>query len=283
MITNTTKIHYKDLQGNAKSSEAMTHHLSPGSDGLDNEICLINTCGEFTNFEEMPAAIERWANQIRFDGPCFPNLTRLWGFGRSEYAFTFHYELSNENDSVPNREYPLVLGYYAQLNLIMAAAEELARAIPYALVRLHETAAFEEQHDLEIVLPYPCEPEKIHAVGNLLQTQFDYIWDLGKEPREQGETSSSLCGQEATQKAEFEYQLPDGTSFFVEAGGDKNYPGVYIKLRQPNGIDALVCFAEFNSDKPDGKNICVGAYAANCDDPTYYASYHDDGLPCGVI
>jgi hypothetical protein len=90
----------------------------------------------------------------------------------------------------------------------------------------------------------------------------DGVWFIGNE----------------TQK-EIVLALPNDLSFVVKIGGDTDYPGVFTYLKQLDGQEDIVCFAEFNSSRPEGKEICVGAYAHNIDDPTYYASYHDDGVP----
>lgn len=80
-------------------------------------------------------------------------------------------------------------------------------------------------------------------------------------------------------------ELPDGSALVVKTGGDPLFPGVYINLIQADGSDNddLLCVAEFNSDRAEGKKICICVYAHNLDEPTYYASYHDDGKPCADV
>lgn len=80
-----------------------------------------------------------------------------------------------------------------------------------------------------------------------------------------------------------ELALPNGMSLKAQAVKDPDYPCIQVTLKQPGCSEDIICFAEFNSSKPIGKEICISAYAHNLDEPVYYASYHDDGTPCGVV
>jgi hypothetical protein len=80
-------------------------------------------------------------------------------------------------------------------------------------------------------------------------------------------------------KQTIELALPNGMSFTAKIGGDIPYPGIYIYLKQPDGSEDNICYAEYNSSREEHRRICVSAYAHNIDEPTYYASYHDDGVP----
>ncbi len=76
----------------------------------------------------------------------------------------------------------------------------------------------------------------------------------------------------------FERPLPDGTKLVAELWGDDfHFPGIMISLQSPDGAKTGLCFAEYNSCRPEGKQVCVGAYAQNVDDVTYYKSYSDPG------
>jgi hypothetical protein len=282
MITGTTRFHYSCSQGPQFHKE-ITHHFTKGSEEFLDEICLINTTAELTEFEQVPADIEKWVDSIGFDYSHFPNLSRLWGDGRSAYAFTLRYEISHDCDLVTEREYPVVLPYYVQLPLLNKAAEKISQTLPDTMVRLHERAAIQGQHELEIVFLYPCEPKKIRAACEILNSQFDYVWDIGREPVELAVVTPLPDNAEAedAEKKEFELALPNGMTLVVNTDGDDAYPGIFISLREkPGAIAQLCCFVELDSDKPEGKQIYVGAYAQNTDDPTYYACYHEDGLPC---
>ena len=73
--------------------------------------------------------------------------------------------------------------------------------------------------------------------------------------------------------------LPGGISLVAETWDDPEYPGIRISLRIPGRNDELLCFVEHNSAKPEGKRLCIAAYAANQDKPAYYESYSDPQPP----
>lgn len=72
-------------------------------------------------------------------------------------------------------------------------------------------------------------------------------------------------------------KLPNGQVLAAELNNDPSYPGIQISLMGtgPDGTDETLCFAEFNTGRTDGKQLCICAYTADQDDPAYYASYHD--------
>ena len=71
--------------------------------------------------------------------------------------------------------------------------------------------------------------------------------------------------------------LPDGTLLVAETSDDPEYPGIRVSARIPGRLETLVCFVEHNREKPIGKELCIGAYSFNQDDPAYYESYNDPG------
>ena len=71
--------------------------------------------------------------------------------------------------------------------------------------------------------------------------------------------------------------LPDGTLLVAETEDDPEYPGIRISARIPGQLETLICFVEHNSAKPAGRELCIGAYSADQDEPAYYESYNDPG------
>ena len=69
--------------------------------------------------------------------------------------------------------------------------------------------------------------------------------------------------------------IPDGKLLVAEALGEPEYPAIRISLRSPSQDDEVICFAEHNSAKPAGKELCIAAYSFNQDEPAYYESYND--------
>ena len=71
----------------------------------------------------------------------------------------------------------------------------------------------------------------------------------------------------------FEILLPDGTLLRAVGFEQDEYPGINIYAIAQGEAPALVCFAEFNPNKPGGHQLCVSAYQSNLDEPVYYEPY----------
>lgn len=170
----------------------------------------------------------------------------------------------------------------------------------------------EEYYYWKISFPEPITPEELETLLVLTQAS-DYDRDANKNEDgfPIGELDESLCNKLMNKLLPFELSssraddngvwfigkdpntvvdtdqigksLPNGLSLFAKVDHEPEYPGIKIFLKKPDGSDEMVCFAEFNSSKPDGKQVCIGAYAHNIDEPTYYASYHDDGSPSANV
>jgi hypothetical protein len=80
-------------------------------------------------------------------------------------------------------------------------------------------------------------------------------------------------------KIMIEQTLPDEKTLVAETWDDPEYPGVRVSLRVAGQPDELICFAEYNSTKPVGRELCIAAYSSGRDEPVYYESYADPGAP----
>lgn len=67
--------------------------------------------------------------------------------------------------------------------------------------------------------------------------------------------------------------LPDGRKLIAQGFEDTPYPSINIYLQIDNGDEDEICFAEFNPDRPQGRQVCVGAYRDDDDDTQYYQPY----------
>jgi len=176
----TAITHYRTVDGAMTAANNDSIVITPGLKSLDNIVCLVNTCGDETEFEAIPDHIATWIDQIGIDYGCFPNLKRTWGAGQSQYIFSFHYEIPNEFSDEKAFDRPAIMPYKEQLGKIIAAGKSIAIAIPHAEVRILEMSACYNAHALEISFPYPCEVEKIKEAYELLVSKFDYVWDIGR-------------------------------------------------------------------------------------------------------
>jgi len=67
-------------------------------------------------------------------------------------------------------------------------------------------------------------------------------------------------------------ELPNGQLLVARVEDDPEYPRIAIYLHRVSESDELLCFAEFNQEKPKGQELCVCAYAAGMDELVHYGS-----------
>jgi len=68
--------------------------------------------------------------------------------------------------------------------------------------------------------------------------------------------------------------LPDGTTLIAQANRTAEYPAINISLIYSDGHEDQVCYAEYNKDKPEGKELHVDAFSSWREDPVYYDSFN---------
>jgi hypothetical protein len=76
--------------------------------------------------------------------------------------------------------------------------------------------------------------------------------------------------------------LPDNSSLYAEICTDPEYPGIRIVHKRADGTEEMICFAEHNSAKPEGKQLYIGAYVCDMDEPAYYESYFAPERPIPI-
>jgi len=152
----------------------------------DHIVCLVNTAGDYTDFDTVPEAQDKWLDKIGLDYIFYPSLSKYWGESGEIYAFNLCYELPHEFSDSHVSDDKIELKYDEQLELIIQAAEKIAEAIPYALVRVSEKAACWGNHCLEIGFPYPCRAKDIKKADSILEERFDYVWRIGQGQQADG-------------------------------------------------------------------------------------------------
>lgn len=112
----------------------------------------------------------------------------------------------------------------------------------------------------------------------------DLVYRLRKRGLSSGGTlghHSGLCDEAADlieeliakldSTTEIKVSLPNGKTMRAVAYQDDVNPAIDIYLGEKN--ENPLCFAEYNTDKPDGQNVCVCAYKESQEDSVYYAPY----------
>lgn len=117
-------------------------------------------------------------------------------------------------------------------------------------------------------------------IRRLLEEQQAYNRDL---QRVFTEIKSAITGS-ASEPPDILLQLPEGLALKAIANNDPDYPSIRIQLLGPAAHmeEEILCFAEYNSDRPEGHRLCIGLYTQNDDEPAYYGSYvpYQEEPPC---
>ncbi len=73
----------------------------------------------------------------------------------------------------------------------------------------------------------------------------------------------------------FAFPLPDGSYLRAVSFPNAEYP--CINIYWDKGINEPsypVCFAEYNFEKPEGQELCIGVYYSSQEDTQYYEPFH---------
>lgn len=71
--------------------------------------------------------------------------------------------------------------------------------------------------------------------------------------------------------------LPDGTFLRALAAEDDVMPNISIYLRTGNGDEEKsVCYAEFNYEREPGKELCIGVWHSQDEDPYIYEPFNKE-------
>ena len=71
--------------------------------------------------------------------------------------------------------------------------------------------------------------------------------------------------------------FPDGRAIRALAIDDRSFPAIEIELVNKDGNVEKVCLVEYNSERGEGQEVCIGTYSEGEDEPTHYYSYYDKG------
>ena len=124
---------------------------------------------------------------------------------------------------------------------------------------------------------YEYRPDQVAQIFTALQTELERartrFYQSGKHKKRFSLTEPNIKPVPEAHEPNFEILLPDGTLLRAVGFEADKYPGINIYAIRPSEDPALVCFAEFNPNKPDGHQLCVSVYRSDLDDPVYYEPY----------
>lgn len=128
--------------------------------------------------------------------------------------------------------------------------------------------------DCSVKRLYAYSPEQVEQIFSVLQAALDKTKKRFESQVNKRDFLSDSADQDENNMAYsvIVLPLPDGTRLQAVMQNDVRYPAIYIYLEQEKGTSIPICFAEYNPEHP-GRELHIGAYQSELDDPTYYAPY----------
>lgn len=120
--------------------------------------------------------------------------------------------------------------------------------------------------------------DQVGQIFSVLQTELNHarerFIDTEKRAKKKFSLSDASAAQDNIARPRVYLDLPDGSVLRATAYQDDAYPT--INIERITGVDEpteLVCFAEFNPERGDHGQLCIGTYQSNQEDTTYYEPY----------
>ncbi len=117
---------------------------------------------------------------------------------------------------------------------------------------------------------YEHKPEQVEQIFTALQQELDLaksrFLDTAKQKKR-----FSLTTHDSEYPTIY-LPLPDGTCLRARAIDDATFPSIDIDLLTGNE-EERICFAEYNPERDNGSELCIGAYQSDREDTVYYKPY----------
>lgn len=126
---------------------------------------------------------------------------------------------------------------------------------------------------------YEYTDAQVDYIFSALQFELDKARKRYKNPLPHGKprfTLSEPYEPEAEQELypAIVLALPDGTYLRAVAIDDEIFPAINVHWDRGKGESSeAICFAEFNPERDEGPQVCVGVYQSDEDETKYYAPY----------
>ena len=76
------------------------------------------------------------------------------------------------------------------------------------------------------------------------------------------------------QNMELALTLPDGTKLLASAAEDESYPAINVDFISKDGKEKeRMCFVEYNPERENGPEVCIGVYNDTDEETVFYDSY----------
>lgn len=124
---------------------------------------------------------------------------------------------------------------------------------------------------------YEYTDEQVEKIFDKLRAEIDLAYNRFKNTSKGGRFT--LSTEDTLDEQEFPslfLSLPDGTRLRATAVDDESFPAINIWLQSnENDDEQSVAFVEYNSERGDGKKLCIGVCNSESDDPYFYESFNN--------
>ena len=128
---------------------------------------------------------------------------------------------------------------------------------------------------------YEYSPEQVSQVFDVLQDELNQArlkYLLPGKPKKRFSLSEPYCTESLEAHLPTIYlDLPDGSCLRATATAVDEYPSIDVYLVKAGELqDEKICFVEYNQNRDAGRELCVGCYLINSDEPAFYDSYQNE-------
>lgn len=121
---------------------------------------------------------------------------------------------------------------------------------------------------------YAFTEAQVQQIFATLQDELNRAQKRYVQPKKKKFSLSEKSNDCQTEFPSITLPLPDGSKLRAVAYEGDSFPAINIYWdTELDTVDGPICFAEFNPERREGFEICVGAYQSDQEDTTYYKPY----------
>lgn len=126
---------------------------------------------------------------------------------------------------------------------------------------------------------YEYTEEQVGKIYDKLYRELGKMYErFTSSMQGKGRVSLSADARKSVSESSTIYlELPDGTQLKAVAAADDTMPNLSIYLQSGDGSEQKsVCYAEYNYEREQGKELCIGVWDSQDEDPYLYVPFNKD-------
>lgn len=121
---------------------------------------------------------------------------------------------------------------------------------------------------------YAFTEDQVTQIFSTLQKELDHAQKRYTQHQKKKFSLSEKSNTCQTELTGITLSLPDGSKLRAVAYEGDAFPAINIYWdTELDTVDGPICFAEFNPERREGFEVCIGAYQSDQEDTTYYEPY----------